>query len=273
MKLMLGDCLERMQEIEDGSVDMILCDLPYGVTALEWDEALPLTDVWNHYRRVLKRDGSVILTAINPFASALIASNPSWFRYEWVWEKTSAKGHMSAALRPLRAHELILVFAPKQPTYNPQKWQIEEAKRTKRKTLTMTGSVGAYGIENKQRKLDDGSRFPRSVIKFGNAPSKVAERNFHPTQKPVALMEYLIRTYTNPGDVVLDNCMGSGTTGVACLRAGREFIGIERDVTFFQTAQRRLSEEETESPPARSAPSFDPLLGSGGLPLEQGNEQ
>lgn len=241
-ELHLGDCLEVMKSIPAGSVDLILCDLPYGVTALEWDKALPINELWDNYRRVLKENGAVILTAINPFAASLIVSNPSWFRYEWVWEKTSAKGHLSAKVRPLRAHELVLVFSPKQTTYNPQKWQIEEAKRTKRKTLTMTGSDGAYGVERKQRKLDDGSRFPRSVIKFGNAPSKVAANNFHPTQKPVDLMEYLIRTYTNEGETVMDNCMGSGTTGVACMNTGRRFIGIEMDAGYFQVAQGRIME-------------------------------
>lgn len=240
MKLLNGDCLELMRDISDQSINLILCDLPYGATSLDWDKPLPMVDLWSHYKRILKPDGVVVLTAMNPFAANLIASNPNWFRYEWVWEKTSAKGHMSAALRPLRAHELILIFAPKQPTYNPQKWKIEEARRTKRKTLTMTGSVGAYGVERKQRKLDDGSRFPRSVIKFGNAPSKVAARNFHPTQKPLALMEYFVRTYSNPGDTVLDNCMGSGTTGVACLNLGRRFIGIEKNREYFDVAQQRI---------------------------------
>lgn len=239
-ELYLGDSLELMSSLADSSINMILCDLPYGATALEWDKELSPTALWSHYRRVLAPNGVVVLTAMNPFAAKLIVSNPEWFRYEWVWEKTSAKGHMSAALRPLRAHELVLVFSPKQPTYNPQKWQIEEAKRTKRKTLTMTGSVGAYGVEQKQRKLDDGSRFPRSVVKFGNAPSKIAARNFHPTQKPVALMEYLIRTYSNEGDAVLDNCMGSGTTGVACAMHGRRFVGMEMLPEYFDIACERI---------------------------------
>lgn len=242
--LHFGDCFDVMPTLQTGSVDMILADLPYGATALAWDRELPLATLWEQYIRVLKKDGVVVLTAINPFAAKLIASNPTWFRYEWVWEKTSAKGHLSASTRPLRAHELVLVFAQKQPTYNPQKWQIEEAKRTKRKTLTMTGSVGAYGVEQKQRKLDDGSRFPRSVLKFGNASSKVASRNFHPTQKPVALMEYLIRTHSNEGDLVLDNCMGSGTTGVACANTGRHFIGIESDATYFSIAEYRLAADK-----------------------------
>ncbi len=240
MNIMLGDCLELMHGIDAESVDMVLADLPYGVTALEWDKEISVEHLWSHYRRLLKPTGIVVLTAINPFAARLIASNEKWFRYEWVWEKTSAKGHLSASKRPLRAHELVLVFSPQSTTYNPQKWTIEEALRTKRKTLTMTGSVGAYGAEKKQRRLDDGSRFPRSVVKFGNAASKITERNFHPTQKPVDLMEYFIRTYTNQGDTVLDNCMGSGTTGVACLRTGRNFIGIEKDARYFSIAQERL---------------------------------
>lgn len=240
--LYVGDCLELMKKIPDASVDMILADLPYGVTALEWDKEIPLPDLWGQYKRILTPSGVVSLTAMNPFAARLIVSNPTWFRYEWVWEKTSAKGHMSSALRPLRAHELVLIFSPKQPTYNPQKWQIEETKRTKRKTLTMTGSDGAYGVEKKQRKLDDGSRFPRSVVKFGNAPSKIAARNFHPTQKPLELMEYLVQTYTNEGDIVLDNCMGSGTTGVACANTGRRFIGMEMLPEYFDMACKRIEQ-------------------------------
>ena len=240
--LYCADCLEVLPTLAAGSVDMVLTDLPYGVTALEWDKEIPIEPLWSHYRRILKPNGVVVLTAINPFAARLIASNEKWFRYEWVWEKTSAKGHLSASKRPLRAHELVLVFSPQAATYNPQKWAIDEALRTKRKTLTMTGSVGAYGVEKKQRKLDDGSRFPRSVIKFGNAASKVAERNFHPTQKPVALMEYLIHTYTNVGDLVLDNCMGGGTTGVACINTGRQFIGIESDERYFTLADDRIEE-------------------------------
>lgn len=229
-----------MAEISAESVDMILADLPYGMTALEWDRELPLGSLWNHYERVLKPSGVVALTAINPFAARLIISNVSWFRYDWVWEKTSAKGHLSAASRPLRAHELVLIFSPRQPPYNPQMWRIPEHLRTKRKTLTMTGSVGVYGSERKQRRLDDGSRFPRSVIKFGNAASKIAARNFHKTQKPVELLEYLIRTYTSPGETVLDNVMGSASTGVACLNTERYFIGIEKNETIFDVGVNRL---------------------------------
>ena len=140
-QLYQGDCLDLMRTLPDAGLDLILCDLPYGATALTWDKELPIADLWGHYRRILKPTGAVVLTAINPFAARLIVSNSDWFRYEWVWEKTSAKGHMCAAHRPLRAHELVLVFSPKQSIYNPQKWQIEEAKRTKRKTLSMTGSV------------------------------------------------------------------------------------------------------------------------------------
>lgn len=236
-----GNCLDIMPSIAPNSVDMILADPPYGITALSWDAVIPINDMWMCARRLLKPDGVMVLTAINPFAAQLIVSNLDWFRYEWVWEKTSAKGHLSAALRPLRAHELVLVFSRKQPTYNPQKWQIDESKRTKRKTLTMTGSVGAYGSERKQRKIDDGTRFPRSVMKFGNAPSKIASRNLHPTQKPVELMEYLIRTYSNEGETVLDFCMGSGTTGIAALNTGRKFIGMESDDKYFEVAKARIN--------------------------------
>jgi site-specific DNA-methyltransferase (adenine-specific) len=264
-----ADCFDVLPTLQDKSIDLVLADLPYGTTACGWDVPLPTAQLWSHYRRVTKPGAAIVLTAVNPFASELIASNRAWFRYEWVWEKTSAKGHLSARNRPLRAHELVLVFSSGQGTYNPQKWQVAEELRTKRKTLTMTGSVGVYGAEKKQRRLDDGSRFPRSVIKIGNAASKVAGRNFHPTQKPVDLMEYFIKTYSNPGEVVLDNCMGSGTTGVAAIALGRSFIGIEREQKYFEIAEARLK-AVAETRRAGSAGSPPPAVFSDPTPVQRG---
>jgi site-specific DNA-methyltransferase (adenine-specific) len=231
--LMLGDCLERMREIESGTVDLVLADLPYGTTRCAWDSIIPLAPLWEQYRRVLKKRGAVVLTAAQPFTSALVMSNPDWFLYEWVWEKGNATGFLNAKKAPLRAHESVLVFCAGQPTYNPQLTHGHARKTTKRKTVNSE----CYGKALKLTEYDSTSRYPRSVQFFSSDKQR---GNYHPTQKPVALMEYLVRTYSNPGDVVLDNAMGSGTAGVACRNTGRRFIGIEQGAEHFATAQRRI---------------------------------
>lgn len=231
--LMLGDCLERMREIESGTVDLVLADLPYGTTRCAWDSIIPLAPLWEQYRRVLKRRGAVVLTAMQPFTSALVLSNPDWFLYDWVWEKGNATGFLNAKKQPLRAHESVLVFCAGQPTYNPQFTHGHARKTTKRKTVTSE----CYGKSLTLTDYDSTSRYPRSVQPFSSDKQR---GNYHPTQKPVALMEYLVRTYSNPGELVLDNVMGSGTAGVACRNAGRRFIGIEQDEAHFGTAQRRI---------------------------------
>ena len=225
-----GDCLEVMAQLPDASVDMILCDLPYGTTACKWDTVIPFDALWAQYRRVAKRNAAIVLTASQPFTTALIASNMREFRYCWVWEKTRATGFQHANRLPMRAHEDIAIFCGR-GRYNPQ-GLIECNKKNKR------GSPG----ENWQRNPDVcneyvqlKTNFPRSVVKFAS------EGGLHPTQKPVALMEYLIRTYTEKGDVVLDNCMGSGTTGVACANQGRKFIGIEKDEAYYDLAAQRVA--------------------------------
>lgn len=229
IQLMHGDCLELMRAIPDGSVDMILCDLPYGTTQNKWDSIIPLDALWREYKRICK--GAIVLTAQAPFDKVLGASNVGMLKYEWIWEKPKATGHLNANRAPMKAHENVLVFAVNQPTYNPQKTLGEPYK----------GSGGAskrdnYGAFDAVRYgSEDGSRFPRSVIRLSHESKPV-----HPTQKPVALMEYLIKTYTNEGETVLDSCMGSGTTGVACVNTGRKFIGIERDDKYFQIAQQRI---------------------------------
>lgn len=231
--LRLGDCLEIMATLPDQSVDMVLCDLPYGTTQNTWDSVLPLDRLWVEYNRVCR--GAVVLTAAQPFTSALVMSNLGRFRYQWVWEKPKASGFLNARRRPLTAHEDILVFGDA-ATYSPQ-GLIPVAVNNARKNKSGNGN---FGKVTDRPYIQSEGNFPRSVIRFQHETSPV-----HPTQKPVALMEYLIKTYTHPGQVVLDNTMGSGTTGVACRNTGRRFIGIERDPSYFAIAQSRVLEQLT----------------------------
>lgn len=226
--LHLGDCLQLMRAIPDGSVDMIMCDLPYGTTQNKWDSILPLDELWSHYRRVCR--GAIVLTAAQPFTTALISSNPDMFKYAWVWEKSKASGFLNARRRPLTAHEDILIFANLN-TYNPQgvvAANVNSARKNK-------SGNGNFGKVSDRPYIQKEGNFPRSVIQFQHETAPV-----HPTQKPVALMEYLIRTYTNEGELVLDNCMGSGTTGVAAINTGRRFIGMEQNPEYFAIAQGRI---------------------------------
>jgi len=232
-QLYLGDCLDLMLQLPAQSIDLIACDLPYGTTQNKWDSVLPFPALWAAYRHVLKPGGAVVLTAAQPFTSALVMSNPAWFKYAWVWEKTIATGFLNAKKQPLRAHEDVLVFAPGQTKYFPQ--MIERAERkVSRRVGTKTTN---YGAADKETFYDSTARYPRSVQLFASRSDGAA---LHPTQKPVELMEYLIRTYTNEGDTVLDNTMGSGTTGVAAKKSGRAFIGMERDPGHFATAWDRV---------------------------------
>ena len=237
--LMLGDCVERMKEIESGTVDMILCDLPYGTTCCSWDAVIPFEKLWPEYERVIKENGAIVLFGAQPFTAVLACSNLKLFRYEWIWEKPAATGFMNAKKQPLRAHENALVFYKSQPTYNPQKTHGHERKTAKRKDI---GSEH-YGKQLNIQAYDSTERYPRSVQTFSSDKQK---SNFHPTQKPVSLCEYLIRTYTNVGETVLDNTMGSGTTGVACVNTGRGFIGIEQEEKYFWMAQERIALAGTE---------------------------
>lgn len=237
--LMLGDCLELMKEIGSGTVDMILCDLPYGTTCCSWDAVIPFEPLWEQYERVIKENGAIVLFAAQPFAAVLATSNLKLFRYEWIWEKPAATGFFNAHFQPLRAHENILVFYKSKPTFNPIKTFGHERKTAKRKDI---GSEH-YGKQVNIKSYDSTERYPRSVQLFSSDKQK---SNFHPTQKPVALCEYLIRTYTNEGETVLDNTMGSGTTGVACVNTGRLFIGIEQEKKYFDIAQERIAQAGTE---------------------------
>jgi len=233
IRLMVGDCLERMRELPDASVDMVLADLPYGTTQCAWDEVIPLAPLWEQYLRVAKENAAIVLCAAQPFTSLLVSSNLPHYRYEWVWEKGNATGFLNAKKQPLRAHETAQVFYRRQPTYNPQMTSGHERKTTRRKVV---GSE-VYGKALSLTAYDSTERYPRSVQFFSSDKQK---GSYHPTQKPIDWMEFLIRTYTNGGDTVLDNVMGGGTTGVACLQSGRRFVGIELDASIYQTAAHRI---------------------------------
>lgn len=233
-ELYQGDCLDLMSQLPDASVDMILCDLPYGMTECKWDSVIPLAKLWDQYNRIAKPNAAIVLNAMQPFTSALIMSQPHSFRYEWVWEKGNATGFLNAKKQPLRAHETAAVFYRRQPTYNPQMTHGHERKTASRKSVNSE----CYGKALELVDYDSTSRYPRSVQFFSSDKQRA---NLHPTQKPVALCEYLIRTYTNSGELVLDNCMGSGTTGVACMRSGRRFVGMELDTNYFGTAKARIA--------------------------------
>jgi len=231
-----GDCLIEMGKIEDGSVDMILCDLPYGTTACKWDSVIPFEPLWKHYERIIKDNGAIILTASQPFTTILTSSNIKLFRYELIWQKDKASGFLNANKMPLKAHENVLVFYKKLPTYNPQKTIGGlQRKRTRKKPTHEV--LGKTGVNDKHVIWQDNTRYPISVLEFD---VDTINHSLHPTQKPVSLMEYLIKTYTNEGETVLDNCMGSGTTGVACKNTNRNFIGIEKDEKYFDVASNRI---------------------------------
>lgn len=230
--LMQGDCLELMRGLADNSVDMVLCDLPYGTTKNKWDSVLPLDQLWAEYRRISKPNAAMIFTAAQPFITALISSNQRDFRYCLVWDKVGTTGFQTAKVMPLRRHEDICVFYDAKPTYNPA---MEVRGKPRKKGGSKTDN-GCYG-ELRSTESHNNTYYPTSIIQVSNASKRGL---VHPTQKPVALMEYLVRTYGNPGDVVLDNAMGSGTTGVACINTGRRFIGMEMDADYFEIAKNRI---------------------------------
>ena len=235
--LKCGDCLELMKGIPDGSVDMILCDLPYGTTACKWDSVIPFEPLWDQYKRIIKEDGCIALFAQCPFDKVLGYSNIDMLKYEWIVEKTKATGHLNSKKMPMKAHESVLIFYKNLPLYNPQ---FTEGHKPVHSYTKHTTDGRCYG-KTKTGISGGGStkRFPRDVVKFKWDTQKSA---LHPTQKPVALLEYLVKTYTNKGDLVLDNCMGSGSTGVACVNTNRHFIGIELDPGYFEIAEKRINE-------------------------------
>ena len=233
--LIKGDCLEVMKNIEDNSIDMILCDLPYGTTANKWDSIIPIDKLWEQYNRIIKDNGVIALFSQMPFGAKLIASNYKNFRYEWIWEKDTSTGFLNSNKMPLKKHENILIFYKKLPTYNPQWGQGKPYTRTGKNYSTNYNTRKEYVTYT----VNDGRRYPIDIIKINR---KDTDRHLHPTQKPVELLSYLIKTYTNDGETILDNCMGSGSTGVATLEVGgdRKFIGIELDDKYFDIACKRI---------------------------------
>ena len=234
MQLLHGDCLELMKDIPDKSVDMIFCDLPYGTTQNKWDKSIDLSVLWDNYKRTIKSGGVIALFSQMPFSAELVNSNRKQFRYEWIWEKSQGTGFLNANRMPLKIHENILIFYDKLPTYNPQ---FQNGKKHLRGgTGSLTNNYGDFV------RFNNGSStqyYPVDIIQFQKTSNMI-----HPTQKPVPLLEYLIKTYTHDGETVLDNCMGSGSTGVACINTNRDFIGIELDNNYFDIAQKRIKEAQ-----------------------------
>ena len=290
-EILLGDCLELMRDIPDNSIDMVLCDLPYGTTQCKWDTVIELDKLWIQYNRVCKKNAAIVLTAAQPFTSNLVMSNPKYFKYNWIWEKSKATGYLNAKKMPMRAHEDVCVFYRKPPTYNPQMVQGEPYnKGTAHRPTSVYGAQGMKEINKKRKELDKillkenclqlireemdkmelewttidkiktmeekimnavkplkttvkndtGLRYPRTVQYFKTAESEGKKSIIHPTQKPLALFEYLIKTYTNEGDLVLDNCIGGGTTAVACINTNRRYIGMELDEEYHKKCLERI---------------------------------
>lgn len=233
--LMQGDCLERMKEIKSGSVDMILTDPPYGTTACKWDSIIPLQPMWEQLKRIIKPNGAIVMTASQPFTSTLVMSNVAWFKESLVWSKDLPTGHLNANKMHMRKHEDIIVFCEKRPTYNPQKWLSKPMNSS-----TRVNNGECYGGTEPKSYGGATERFPVSVLSFNTHNNNSAK--LHPTQKPVSLMEYLIKTYTNEGETVLDFTAGSFTTGVAAVNLGRKFIGVEMNQGYFEIGVNRVSE-------------------------------
>lgn len=240
-EILLGDCLELMKDIPNGSIDMILADLPYGTTQCKWDSIIDLPKLWEQYERIIKPNGAIVLTAAQPFTSILVMSNLKLFKYDWVWKKPKGTGHLNAKKQPMRDKEDVLVFYKNQCTYNPQwTWgepytNLKSGKTAKPSTAEVSGK---YMNGAEYRNGSDGRRYPKQVQEFG-----VVERGtIHPTEKPVDLFRYFIRTYTNEGELVLDNTAGSGTTAIACLEENRQFIVMEQDLNYFEKIKKRVGD-------------------------------
>jgi site-specific DNA-methyltransferase (adenine-specific) len=242
-EILLGDCLELMKDIPNGSVDMILCDLPYGTTACMWDTIIPFDKLWEQYERIIKPNGAIVLTASQPFTSALVMSNPKLFKYEWIWEKAVGSNFAVAKYQPLKEHENILVFSKGKTIYNP----IKEERKGSGKARLKNGyksngtSTEVYGglQSNRMGKEYEDLKYPSSVQYFNNRDK---DRGMHPTQKPIELFEYLIKTYTNENETVLDNCAGSGTTAIACLNTNRQFIVMEKEQKYYDIILKRVGD-------------------------------
>lgn len=230
------DCLVGMKDIPDKSIDMILCDLPYGTTQCKWDTIIPFEPLWENYNRVIKDNGAIVLFGSEPFSSTLRLSNLKHYKYDWIWDKVKGTGFLNAKRQPMRNHEIISVFYKKQCKYNPQKTQGHQMKKSFRAKHLQTE---VYGEMKNDYLYESTERYPRSIQIFS---TDTQNSSLHPTQKPVALLEYLIKTYTDKGEIVLDNCMGSGTTAIACMETDRKYIGFELDETYFNIANKRIDD-------------------------------
>lgn len=260
-KIYLGDCLELMKDIPDKSIDMILCDLPYGTTACKWDTIIPFEPLWKQYERIIKDNGAIVLTASQPFTSALVMSNIKMFKYEWIWEKSRSSNFMHSKFQPLKSHENVLIFskfpsaqnsASKNMNYNPQFTRGNPYNKGRNIIDNMRHLQGGSKIGVCNINIT-GDRYPRSVQYFVTAE---LEGKLHPTQKPVALFEYLIKTYTNEGDIVLDNCAGSFTTAIACLNTNRKYICMEKEKEYFEIGKNRIKNHVIENPVVKQTKEF-----------------
>ena len=238
-KLFEGDCLEYMKKIPDGSVDMILCDLPYGTTACKWDTVIPFEPLWEQYNRIIKNNGAIVLFGSEPFSSNLRMSNLEMFKYDWVWNKKKGGNPLLSKIQPIKIYEIISVFGNGKINYYPIMVDRDKPQARGKNKGKISETTNNAFTENKVYT----QYYPKAIIEFSNANQR---NKLHPTQKPVELLEYLIKTYTNEGETVLDNCMGSGTTGVACLNTNRNFIGIELDDKYFEIAKNRLKKEKSQ---------------------------
>ena len=237
-KIICGETIEEMSKLESKSIDLILCDLPYGTTQCKWDTIIPFDKLWEQYTRLIKDNGAIVLTASHPFTANLVMSNPKLFRYSLVWEKSKSTGYLNSKKMPMRSHEDILVFYKNLPTYNPQMTEGEPYDKgiAHRPTDVYREQKGEIHVKN-----ETGKRYPRSVQYFKTAESE--GKVYHPTQKPVSLMEWLIKTYTNEGEIVLDNCIGAGTTAIACIRTNRKYIGIDISQEYVDITNNRIQQE------------------------------
>lgn len=236
VSLFQGDCLPLLKNFDDKSVDMILCDLPYGTTQCKWDATIPISALWQAYNRIIKDNGAIVLFGVEPFSSKMRIENLKYFKYDWVWLKSRPTGHLNAKKQPMRAYEIISVFYKKQCTYNPQGLIEGEFDNNRPSRGSKVKGEYVHGQERNNFGISKFTNYPKNILQYPNPNNKTV----HPTQKPVDLLEYLIKTYTNEGDLVLDNCMGSGSTGVACVNTNRNFIGIEIDNGYFNIAKKRI---------------------------------
>ena len=234
------DCLEVMKSIKDNSIDAIITDPPYGTTSCKWDNVIPFEAMWEQLNRIIKPNGAIVLFGSEPFSSALRMSNIKNYKYDWVWEKSRPANFLNAKIQPLKYHENIIIFSVKRHNYYPIKFKGNKNHATRPRK----GSCNIYNMKKNIAAVDiNDMKYPKSVINFESTNST---KNFHPTQKPVALMGYLIKTYTNENETVLDFTMGSGTTGVACINLNRNFIGIEKDINYFDLASKRIKEHQSQ---------------------------